>query len=583
MPTLRFLGRLHGRPRRLVVQTLVVGITAGAFEAGALVLFMDAALRVAGADGPARSFGPITWTVSPTATLLVAAGLLVAAAALHAVIAKLTAEGSLRVLAHARRGIVRATLRADWSYQADQGDGSMLTAVSHLASSASHATMLLMTGANAAVIAAALLASAVVIAPVFTLVLIVSVIPIVVILGPAANLARRRSREALTEVTSLYEEIAASETMGLEIQAFGVQEEQLDAIDRRIEAAYRSEYGGRFSTRLAAFWFKDLALLMFILVVLVLDFVWDLSQASAAAVLVVVIRSLAYLQQTYNMSRNLIEHVPSVLELERRLDEVAEHSTRSGDRPLDAIAPITFSGVTYDYPDGRTALRGVDVTISPGRVVGIVGRSGAGKSTIAELLLRLREPTAGSIELGGVPIEEFDLGEWRRRITFVPQEPRVWRRSVADNITFLRPGYDRGAIERAARLAHLHDDIVALPDGYDTILGSRSRGLSGGQRQRLAIARALLSDPWLVVLDEPTSALDTHSERDLHSTLTDLRGLVTMAIIAHRESTLELCDDLIIVDHGTVVAAGPRDEVVDGSSFFSNGGRGPDGADVTGG
>ncbi len=567
--TLRFLGRLHGHPRRLMLQTVVVGTAAGALEAGALVLFMDAALRVAGAATPARTIGPITWTESPTVTLAISAILIVAAAALHAVIARLTAEGSLRVLANARRRIVQETLRSKWSFQADQPDGALITAVSHLATGASHVAMLLMASTNAAVIAAALLASAVVIAPVFTLVLIASVIPIIIVLGPAGRFARRRSKETLSEVTNLYEEIAASETMGLELQAFGVQEQELDAIDSRIEAAYRSEYRGRFSTRLAGFWFKDLALLMFISVVLVLDLVWDLSQASAAAVLVVVIRALGYLQQAYNTTRTMIEHVPAVTELQQRLAVVAEHADEPGGRPLAAIAPISFRNVAYDYPDGRVALRGIDLTIEPRRTVGVVGRSGAGKSTIAELLLRLRTPRAGSIELGGVPIEEFDIDAWRQRMTFVPQEPRVWRRSIADNIAFLRSGYDRSDIERAARLAHLHSEISSLPDGYDTVLGSRSRGLSGGQRQRLAIARALLSEPWLIVLDEPTSALDAHSERDLHATLADLRGLVTMVVVAHRPSTLELCDELIIVEDGRVVAAGPRDVVIGEAAYFT--------------
>ena len=547
---------------------LVAGAVAGALEAGALVLFMDAALRVVGADAPARSIGPIIWTTSPSATLAIAAGLLVAAAALHAAIAHLTAEGSLRVLATARRRIVRSTLGADWSYQADQPDGAMLTAVSHLAVSASQVTVLMMAGANSAVIALALLVSAVLLSPVFTLALIASIVPIVVVLGPAARFARRRSRQALAEVTGLYEEIASSETMGLEIQVFGVKEQQLAQIDRAIDAAYHSEFGGRFSSRLAGYWFKDLALLMFILVVLVLDLLSDLSHAFASTVLVVVIRSLGYLQQTYTTSRNSIEHMPSVIELRRRLTEVSDHSTGSGDRPLTEIAPIRFTSVSYDYPDGRMALRDIGFTIEPGRTIGVVGRSGAGKSTLAELLLRLRCPTSGSIQLGGIDVDEFDLDSWRRRITFVPQEPRIWRRSIADNIAFLRQGYDRAAIEHAARLAHLHADVVALPEGYDTVLGSRSQGLSGGQRQRLAIARALLSDPWFLVLDEPTSALDAHSEHDVHSTLADLRGMVTMLVISQRHSTLELCDDIVVIDRGEIVAVGPRAEVVALSPFF---------------
>ncbi|MFZ9018412.1 MAG: ATP-binding cassette domain-containing protein, partial [Ilumatobacteraceae bacterium] len=230
----------------------------------------------------------------------------------------------------------------------------------------------------------------------------------------------------------------------------------------------------------------------------------------------------------------------------------------------------TFREGTYSYPERRTAHRGVNLSIEPGRTTGIVGRSGAGKSTIAEMLLRLRTPTSGTIELGGVRTDAFDIADWRRRITFVPQDARIWHRTIRENIEFLRPGFTQDDIERAARLAMLHDEILQLPDGYETVLGVRSRGLSGGQRQRLSIARALLSQPWLIVLDEPTSALDAHSERDLQAALSGLRGSVTMVVIAHRLSTLALCDDLIVLDAGRVVAQGERETVMRQATFFSD-------------
>lgn len=573
---LRFLGDMHGHSRRLAARIVSVGALAGAFEATALLLFMDAVLRIAVTGESSENIGPIAWSASPTATLGISAVFIVAAALLHGLMAKLTTDGSLVVLAHAQQRILRSTLGARWSHQADAADGSMLTAVTYLATAASRITMFLMVAVNALVIAVALLVAAVIVAPEFTLVLAASLVPILLLLGPAGRYAGRRSRAALDEVTDLHEEIAASESMGLEIQAFGVQEQQLAALDDHIGAAFRAQNQGRFSARLAGYWFKDLALLTFILVVLLLDLVWDLSEASASAVLVIIIRALGYLHQSYNATRATIEFVPSVVELEAQLTSAAENSITPGGLALEKIGTLTFDNVTYKYPDGRRALQGTDLTIEPGRAVGIVGRSGAGKSTIAELILRLREPSSGAIRLDGVSTDRFDLDDWRRRVTFVPQDARVWRRTIAENITFLRTGYEFSEIERASRLAHLHEDVVALDGGYDTVLGSRSRGLSGGQRQRLAIARALLSDPWLIVFDEPTSALDVQSEQDLQKTLEGLRGVVTVIVIAHRTSTLDFCDDLIVVDQGRVVASGPRKQVIADSPFFKMGESGLD-------
>ena len=445
----------------------------------------------------------------------------------------------------------------------------MLANAMMLSAAASGTTMLLLSATNAAVLGTALLFSAVVISPLFSVVLLASLVPVVLLLGPASHYARRRSQAALTEVLDLHHEIAESESMGLELRAFNVQEQQIALLDDRIGAAFQAERAGRFSSRLAGYWFKDLALLAFILVLLILDVVWDLSASGASAVLIISIRALGYFQQSFNATRSMIEYVPSTVKLQHEICRSEEHAEPTGGTRLDAIEPISFRAVSYDYPDGRRALTDVDLTIRPGRTLGIVGRSGAGKSTIAELLLRLRDSTSGSIAMGDIPIERFDLDQWRQRVTYVPQDANVWRRSVADNIRFLRTSYTDDDVERAARLARLHDDIVALPNGYGTVLNARSRGLSGGQRQRLAIARALLSEPWLIVLDEPTSALDSHSERDLRVALNGLRSEVTMVVIAHRTSTLDLCDDLVVLDGGRVVAAGPRDLVISEAAFFT--------------
>jgi ABC-type multidrug transport system fused ATPase/permease subunit len=194
----------------------------------------------------------------------------------------------------------------------------------------------------------------------------------------------------------------------------------------------------------------------------------------------------------------------------------------------------------------------VDLELRAGEMLGVVGASGSGKSTLSALLLRLRAPTAGTILAGDVDLADVAPAAWARLAAYVPQDSRLIRASVADNIRFFRAGFGDHDVRAAARAAHLEDEILALPDGYATDIGPGARDLSGGQRQRLAIARALLQHPSLLVLDEPTSALDAHSEQLIGRTLAELKGATTIVLIAHRPATLELCDRIVEVAGGRV-------------------------------
>jgi ABC-type multidrug transport system fused ATPase/permease subunit len=182
--------------------------------------------------------------------------------------------------------------------------------------------------------------------------------------------------------------------------------------------------------------------------------------------------------------------------------------------------------------------------------VGIIGPSGAGKSTLVQLLLRLRAPTGGRVLVNGADAVAFSLDDWYRRVTFVPQDSRLFAGTIADNIRFFRTDVDDDAIEAAARLAHLHGDIEGFPDRYATPVGERGGQLSGGQRQRLCIARALVGNPDVMVLDEPTSALDVKSEFLVRQTISGLAPHTSVFVIAHRLSTLSMCDRIMVILNG---------------------------------
>lgn len=225
--------------------------------------------------------------------------------------------------------------------------------------------------------------------------------------------------------------------------------------------------------------------------------------------------------------------------------------------PPSATPPrVTFDDVVYAYPGReRPALDGVSLTLAAGRTTAVVGASGAGKSTLIRLLLRLADPTSGRVTLDGADLRDLPLESLRSRVAVVSQEIFLFQGSVADNIGFGKEGATRAEIEKAALVAHAHDFIRDLPDGYDTLVGERGLRLSGGQRQRLAIARAVLADAPLLVLDEATSSVDVAAERAVVAALDRLRTGRTVLVIAHRLSTVAEADHIVVLDQGRVSEA----------------------------
>ena len=208
------------------------------------------------------------------------------------------------------------------------------------------------------------------------------------------------------------------------------------------------------------------------------------------------------------------------------------------------------------------ALDQIDLTIQVPGLVGIVGSSGAGKSTLVHALLGLVRPSGGAITFGGRALTSTPLKSWRRQIGYVPQETILFHASVVENMSLAQPGAGIAEIELAAKRAHAHEFISALPNGYDTIIGDQGVKLSGGQRQRLGIARALLSNPKLLLLDEAMSALDTESEAEVLKTLEELRSQIGILIVAHRLSAVQTADMICVIEGGRVVETGTWNELM---------------------
>jgi subfamily B ATP-binding cassette protein MsbA len=262
----------------------------------------------------------------------------------------------------------------------------------------------------------------------------------------------------------------------------------------------------------------------------------------------------ANLQQAIAASERIFEMLDVRTEVVQRVDA----------KPLAPFRrAIEFRDVTFGYEDGQGGiLRGVSFVVQAGQMIAVVGRSGAGKTTLVNLLPRFYDVGGGSILLDGVDARDVTLASLRGQIGIVTQETVLFDDTVASNIAYGAPGAPAQEIERAARAAHAHDFIVGLAHGYDTMIGERGQRLSGGQRQRIAIARAILRDAPILVLDEATSALDAESERLVQEALSNLMRNRTSFVIAHRLSTIQRADAIIVLERGRVVEVGRHDELV---------------------
>jgi len=224
---------------------------------------------------------------------------------------------------------------------------------------------------------------------------------------------------------------------------------------------------------------------------------------------------------------------------------------------------IVFEHVTFRYRiDGPEVLHDVSFAVPAGQVIGIVGPSGSGKSTLAKLMQRLYVPESGRVLIDGVDLSVVDTGWLRRQTAVVLQENVLFNRSVRENIALADPGAPMDRVIAAAKLAGAHDFILELPEGYDTLVGERGSSLSGGQRQRIAIARALITNPRILIFDEATSALDYESERIIQDNMRQIVEGRTVFVIAHRLSTVRWTDRILTIERGRLVEDGTHDQLI---------------------
>jgi len=256
-----------------------------------------------------------------------------------------------------------------------------------------------------------------------------------------------------------------------------------------------------------------------------------------------------------------------------RIFEILDEPEEIADRPaaetlLPGPGQVVFEGVSFGYDPARPVLEAIDLEIPAGRTVALIGRTGSGKTTLAALVPRFYDTTAGRVLVDGADVRDVARRSLRSEIGVISQDPFLFSTSVRENIAFGLRDASHEAVEAAARAAQAHDFILELPQGYDTVIGERGITLSGGQRQRIAIARALLIDPRILILDDATASVDATTEARIRSGLREVMKGRTTIIIAHRLSTIALADEIAVLDHGRIAARGTQAELLEESAVF---------------
>jgi ATP-binding cassette subfamily B protein/subfamily B ATP-binding cassette protein MsbA len=278
------------------------------------------------------------------------------------------------------------------------------------------------------------------------------------------------------------------------------------------------------------------------------------------------------LNPVWNIVNSFSELQRSLAAMERVFDILALEGDKP-DRPNAVDAPtdvreIRFEDVAFEYREGRPVVRDFSVVVPGGSVVALVGRSGAGKTTVTDLVARFHDPTQGRILVNGTDIRDFRLRSYRDLLAIVQQDVFLFDGSVRDNIAYGRHQAVDAEVEDAARRANAHEFIEKLPEGYDTFIGERGVKLSGGQQQRLAIARAILAQPQILILDEATSNLDTESEQLIQASMATLLAGRTTFVIAHRLSTIRRADLILLMEEGRVIERGTHESLMSAGGVY---------------
>jgi ATP-binding cassette, subfamily B, bacterial len=550
MSTRARLSIMVGDRRGAVAFLLVTGIVSAFLEAMILATIADAAATIASGKSQTHlHIGPLHGKVSVDTLILVSLGLTIARLVLQIPFTILPPRIASHMQASLRVKLFHAFSRASWDVQSRDREGQLQETMTGQVGQTVSAVLNGLGALSSGILLVVLLLSALVLNAAAAGVVLLLTLSLFGLLRPLRGMGSRQARSLSRAQLQYARGIAESIRLAEATQVFGAGSAQRKRMGDLLAITKRQVLATQLLLRLASNIYSGLISVLFIVALYLLYLSGKGHAASLGAVVVILVRASASGQNFQTAYQSMIQAMPFVEVTQEAEQRYRESQPPDGSVEMPAVRSLRFDGVGYWYRPGTPVLSDIDFEVNGGETIGVIGPSGAGKSTLVQLLLRLRLPREGSYLVNGVPAQDIKQDDWHERVAYVPQEPQLLHASVAENIRFFRD-LDDEAVERAARLAHIHEDIISWTNGYDTVVGPRADAISGGQQQRICLARALVARPEVLVLDEPTSALDPTSEALIQESLTKLKEHLTLFIIAHRMSTLNICDRVMIIIDG---------------------------------
>lgn len=469
-------------------------------------------------------------------------------------------------LASVRAKMINAFFRATWRLQSQERLGHLQQLLTFNCEKVGDITLRMASGLQSLLTLMALLLTAFLVSPIAAMIVLIFGILLSLVLRPFNTWGRRASTR-LSENSHFMATLVTEYTrLVREFRLFGVEKEATTGLLRSNEMAARTYRQVRLLQQMFSVIYQTLALAFVVCAFAVIAGHTKHNLGAIAAVLLLMLRSLSYGSGTQSSVQMVRSDSGFLDTIKQELDRFSQspHELESGENPTNFS--INVKNVSFAYDGRGRVLKQVTFHLPDGQILGIVGRSGSGKTTLGQILLGMLEPENGTVLVGDVPATGIEMGGGSSPVALVAQDPVLLEGSIAFNISFFR-NLDSANIEAASRAAHLHEDIITMPNLYETRVGEGGTALSGGQTQRLAIARALAGAPRLLVMDEPTSAVDGRSEILIRETLTELRGKMTSIVISHRLALVEDCDLLLVLEKGKVADFGPRQAVLARTAF----------------
>jgi len=543
----------------------LASVTGGIAEASFLVVATHSALALAAGDSDYTIAGVELSVRSSLWTCGVLIGVRLVAALIGVVIsARITSS----VIAELRIRLSRSFMQTSWQTKQSEPVGQLQQLLIAYSQEATHS----INSATASIVAALSLTTLVSVAisvnALASLLMVLVLGVIAAVLTPLRRVVNRLAKSVLDSELAFAHDVADLSEMGVEIETCGVRNEVTEHLTDVIQA------NRALLQRLDTVKLSTAPLyISFAYAVVVLGMLLVVTTSAGelgwlGAVMLIVLRSLAYGQQIQVSSAVIAERAPLLDSLDWTIARYLASPGAVGSVQIHEVGPIEVTDMCFGYTPDCEVLSNLSFTIRAGEVIGIIGPSGGGKTTLLQLLLGLREPDSGSIRVGGRKLDSVDRNSWTSLVGFVPQDSSLMSGTLEDNVSFFRD-VDSEETLLAVEAANLTTEASSLPDGLATRVGSHGIQLSGGQRQRVAIARALVTHPKLVFLDEPTAALDAGAELHIRESLARLGDEVTVVIVAHRLSTLEECDRIMVLEAGRISAFGIPEILARDSDFYN--------------